>query len=580
MKDHNSKKYLIMLVAVLMIVMQSARGQGASGLNYQAMALDSSGNALQNQTVRLRFGIVELSTSGPIIFQESHLTTTDDKGIFSLQIGKGVAELNTLDSVNWENRPVYLKVEMDESGGVNYSFIGFVEFASVPYAFRAAYGPDEDADPDNEIQQLSLSGDSLRISGGNSILLPAVADDFGNHTASQNLKLGSFWLSGDGDDEGVKIDSDGTVNAERLRLAGISTLFADQRNNLGFSLPLDTGTTANDNVLLGIESGNQAMTGSENTLLGYRAGQNITTGNGNVFLGTKAGNMNNVGRNNVAIGVKAAELNETGYDNVMVGNEAGSQTTGAFNTFLGASAGVSLQGGLGNVFLGGRAGFNNQSGSLNVFIGSRAGSDEMGSERLYIENTPSSSPLIYGEFDNDLVRVNGDLDVTGDITVAGNKIDADSTNELQTLSLSGDTLSISGGNSVMISGASSQLKVDIGTITWSNTLTNPTLTIPHNLGAIPSLVDVFWLSLVGPFQSWGTGQYNGSSHTSLTRYGGTAIASGTSVDNGAIIRVTNSNNSDYLRIKVIEMTSTHVTFKVNQPTPYNFTFDLNWKFFR
>jgi hypothetical protein len=44
-----------------------------------------------------------------------------------------------------------------------------------------------------------------------------------------------------------------------------------------------------------------------------------------------------------------------------------------------------------------------------------AGKDETGSNKLYIENSDSTSPLIYGEFDNDLVVINGTLSGTGDI---------------------------------------------------------------------------------------------------------------------------------------------------------------------
>lgn len=36
-------------------------------------------------------------------------------------------------------------------------------------------------------------------------------DNMGNHTADQNIKLGSHWLSGDGGNEGIKIDTDGNV---------------------------------------------------------------------------------------------------------------------------------------------------------------------------------------------------------------------------------------------------------------------------------------------------------------------------------------------------------------------------------
>ncbi len=58
------------------------------------------------------------------------------------------------------------------------------------------------------------------------------------------------------------------------------------------------------------------------------------------------------------------------------------------------------------------------SGADNgVFIGFEAGYNETGSNKLYIENSNSTTPLIYGEFDNDLVKVNGQLEVTEGITV-------------------------------------------------------------------------------------------------------------------------------------------------------------------
>jgi len=62
--------------------------------------------------------------------------------------------------------------------------------------------------------------------------------------------------------------------------------------------------------------------------------------------------------------------------------------------------------------IGTNAGYNS-IGERNVFIGIYAGYNETGSNKLYVDTSTTSAPLIYGEFDNDLVRVNGALDVTG-----------------------------------------------------------------------------------------------------------------------------------------------------------------------
>jgi hypothetical protein len=52
---------------------------------------------------------------------------------------------------------------------------------------------------------------------------------------------------------------------------------------------------------------------------------------------------------------------------------------------------------------------HNKSG--NVFLGYLAGFYETGDNKLYVENSGSSTPLIWGDFTNDILRINGTLDV-------------------------------------------------------------------------------------------------------------------------------------------------------------------------
>lgn len=47
----------------------------------------------------------------------------------------------------------------------------------------------------------------------------------------------------------------------------------------------------------------------------------------------------------------------------------------------------------------------------NIFLGHKAGYNETGSNKLYIDNSNTSSPLIYGEFDNDIVALMGTVGV-------------------------------------------------------------------------------------------------------------------------------------------------------------------------
>jgi len=80
---------------------------------------------------------------------------------------------------------------------------------------------------------------------------------------------------------------------------------------------------------------------------------------------------------------------------------------------LGHGVNANNQQGSNNTILGYQAGMGTavHSKSGNIFIGYQAGFYETGDNKLYIENSNISTPLIYGEFDNDLLRINGTLDV-------------------------------------------------------------------------------------------------------------------------------------------------------------------------
>ena len=85
-------------------------------------------------------------------------------------------------------------------------------------------------------------------------------------------------------------------------------------------------------------------------------------------------------------------------------------TTGSANTFIGRAAGY-YNTGYYNTFLGDSAGYSNTTGYRNVFLGYQAGYNETGSDRLYIHNSDSTSPLIYGDFNGRTIQINGSLNI-------------------------------------------------------------------------------------------------------------------------------------------------------------------------
>lgn len=96
---------------------------------------------------------------------------------------------------------------------------------------------------------------------------------------------------------------------------------------------------------------------------------------------------------------------------VEVGGSQVSGLTNSTNTYIGVDS-YNNTTGTNNTFVGVGSGYNN-TGSNNVFIGYQSGYNEVGSNKLYISNSNTSNPLIYGEFDNSVLRINGDLYLNG-----------------------------------------------------------------------------------------------------------------------------------------------------------------------
>jgi len=160
------------------------------------------------------------------------------------------------------------------------------------------------------------------------------------------------------------------------------------------------------NLFMGYQSGYSNIYGANNVFLGIKAGyENTGTRNSNylgchnVFIGYLSGMKNTEGQSNVFIGKQSGFNNTLGKYNVFVGqNTAGQNQEGDFNTYIGAHSAEFKTGGNYNTFIGYSSGGQNGAGSGNVFIGRSAGSSEIGSNLLYIDNSNTAAPLIWGNF--------------------------------------------------------------------------------------------------------------------------------------------------------------------------------------
>jgi len=224
-------------------------------------------------------------------------------------------------------------------------------------------------------------------------------------------------------------------------------------------------TTGASNTAIGYEALHDLTTGSYNTVLGYQAGNDLTTQNENTLIGyqtsgavsaTAVGVLASAaGVGSIALGAVASanaistvaigtssrsesvgsvaigRLSRAHERGVFVGYDTGRYNNGEGNTVIGYEAGTGSTQQPGstynyNVLLGYRAGHQLETGSGNVFIGYGAGSSTLyDNHRLRISGqslgVPNATDLIYGEFDNEFVKINGDLEVRDDIVSSNNE---------------------------------------------------------------------------------------------------------------------------------------------------------------
>ena len=141
-------------------------------------------------------------------------------------------------------------------------------------------------------------------------------------------------------------------------------------------------------------------------------GSDSGAGGGDVFPDITTGQANfNTAHGYHAMGTEIT----TGDANTIVGYEAGRLiNTGSYNTAVGSDSLVALTDGNNNTAIGYKAGATNVTGSGNVFVGYEAGPTSGNvSNKLYIDNSKTNTPLIYGDFSSNTVSINDNLVITG-----------------------------------------------------------------------------------------------------------------------------------------------------------------------
>lgn len=217
-------------------------------------------------------------------------------------------------------------------------------------------------------------------------------------------------------------------------------------------------------IAIGLEALSGSGTASYTIAIGQIAAQTVT-GQYNIAIGSDSAKLATTMSESIVIGRAAHQMSgTTATGSVVIGHFATGNyaVTGNYNVIIGHLAGNDVSSGGGNVFVGRSAGFGIRTGSNNVMIGNEAGSNTGAintANKLYIANSNTNTPLIYGEFNNSLLRVNGKLEVTGGLD-AVQLIDSKSANYALVSSDAGKLITNSAAITITVEGLVAGEQVD------------------------------------------------------------------------------------------------------------------------
>jgi hypothetical protein len=286
----------------------------------------------------------------------------------------------------------------------NYPIITVNDYGQVTLAGIKKF---VDNDTLNEIQELSLKGDTVKLSkNGGYVHLKGFWSTEGNSglSATQNFlgttnsvplrfRVNDVWFgelnSGNNNisfGQYANQNSSGysniAIGRESLRsnnggyyntAVGWQSLYDNNSGNYNTALgakSLYNNTRGNYNVGIGFEPLTSNTSGSYNVGIGFRSLHRNTTGNYNVGVGMYTLRFNSSGIMNAATGYYALGANVYGHYNAGFGNYSlYANNLGRGNAFMGYAAGYYNTSGYYNQGLGYYAGFQNRTGYYNVSLG-------------------------------------------------------------------------------------------------------------------------------------------------------------------------------------------------------------------
>lgn len=136
------KTTLSLILCLLLTFAVSA--ESPEKMSYQAIVRNTKGALVVNQIVGMKISIQKWVLAMPkpyysTIYAETQTPATNENGLISIAIGTGtIVEGSILfKDIDWASELLYLKTEIDPSGGTTHTITSTTQLLSVPYALHA-----------------------------------------------------------------------------------------------------------------------------------------------------------------------------------------------------------------------------------------------------------------------------------------------------------------------------------------------------------------------------------------------------------------------------------------------------------